>query len=237
MKNVLFSFLLVYVAAAATPSDTGTVKGSVRDSSGKVIPGMVRVFLSKALAAGAIRRAAPPVQTGPQVTARFADAAGNFSVGNLAPGTYVACAGAATPGYLDPCQWAATAPTFTIVAYKIVTDVNIVLAKGAVIPIRVNDSAQKTLKHQENALDGELQIQAVTNTGHHYHAAIVAQDDKGRDHAITVPFGMPLSFQVFSPRFTVSESSGKLFAPGGLTVTVPTGTIPAPLVLTITGGK
>lgn len=237
MKNLALGFLFIYSAAAATLSDTGGVKGSVRDSSGKVIPGIIRVFISHALPVGAIKRAAPPVQTGPQVTARFADKEGNFSVGNLAPGVYIACAAASTPGYLDPCQWASSAPTFTITAGQIVPNLKIALAPGAVVPIRVNDSAQKSLKQKDEAVDGELQVQAVTSTGHHYHAVIVAQDDKGRDHSITVPYGMPVSFQVFSPRLTVSESSGKLFAPGGLTVTIPPGTVPAPLILTITGAK
>lgn len=82
MKTLLLGFACVYAAIAATPASTGAVKGSVRDSNGKLIPGTVRVFLSQALAAGAIGRAAPPVQTGPQVTARFVDSDGNFSVEN-----------------------------------------------------------------------------------------------------------------------------------------------------------
>ena len=237
MKTLLIAFACVYAAIAATPASTGTVKGSVRDSNGKQIPGIVRVFLSQALAAGAIRRAAPPVQTGPQVTARLLDSDGNFSVENLAPGGYVACAAAATPGYLDPCQWAATAPTFTIAAGQTVTNVMIVLGQGAVIPIRVNDSAGKMLKQQDGAIDGELQVHAVTATGHHHNALIVAQDDKGRDHMITVPFGTPVSFQVFSPRLAVSEVSGKLSAPNGLSFTVPSGTTPAPIFVTVTGVK
>ena len=141
------------------------------------------------------------------------------------------------PGYLDPCQWAATAPSFTITAGQTLNKLAIVLAQGAVIPIRVNDIAGKMLKQQDGAIDGELQVHAVTATGHHHNALIVGQDAKGRDQTITVPFGTPVSFQVFSLRLTVSEASGRLSAPNGLSFTVPCGTAPAPIVLTVTGGK
>jgi len=230
-------YLAAAATAASTATPTGSVKGVVQDAGGTPIPGSVRVFISQALPANAIRAAAPPVQTGPHVTSRYTDGAGNFRVDSLAPGDYVVCASAATPGYLDPCQWAAAAPSFTVTADQVVANVTVVLAKGAVIPVRVNDAPQKFLKKQDTGTDGDLQIHAVTGTGNHHMALIVAQDDKGRDHTLTVPFGTPLNFQVFSPRLAVGEASGKLSAPGGFGLTVPAGTTPAPIVLTVTGGK
>ena len=127
--HLVFSTIFL---AAADPSN-GSVAGSVLDSTSKAIPGVVRVFLSQALPPDAVRHAAPPVQTSPQVTSRLVDSAGNFKIATLAPGSYVACASTATPGYLDPCHWAASAPTFTITAGQPIVGVKIVLAKGAVV--------------------------------------------------------------------------------------------------------
>lgn len=239
MRIAILTLTLAAAGFSATVASltTGSVAGSVLDSAGKPIPGTVRVFLSQALPADGVRHPAPPVQTGPQVTSRLVDKAGNFNISALAPGSYVACASTTTPGYLDPCHWATSAPTFSIGAGKPTTGVKVVLANGAVIPIRVNDMSQKLLKPQEGAHDLDFQIHAVTSSGRHHTALISAQDANGRDHSVTVPFGIPITLQVFSPKVAIVESTGKLDAPGGLTITVPAGKSATPVVLNVVGGK
>ena len=226
--------LAIYARAAA---NLGTGSGTVVDSAGKPIAGPVRIFISLALDAAAIKTPAPPVQTGPHITSRVAGESGAFVVKNLAPGKYVACASTSIPGYLDPCQWSSTGAQFTISAGQVTPGINLVLEKGAIIPIRVNDAAQKLLTDQLGPHDSEFQIHAVTVSGRHILAAITGQDRSGRDQTITVPFGAAVRLQVFSKKVAFVDSANKLLAPGGFIVTVPFGAIATPITLNITGAK
>ena len=237
MKHTL-CVLILFACCVQGASNLGTVSGSVLDSLGKPIPGQVRVFISMALDTAAIKTPSPPVQTGPQVTSRFADEAGQFTVGNLAPGNYVACASTSTPGYLDPCQWSTAGFAFIVTAGQITSGVKLILQRGAIIPVRINDLAQtKMLVDQNGPHDPDLQIHAVTASGRHILAAITGQDRSGRDNVITVPFSTAVRLQVFSKTSMISESTNKLFAPGGLTVTVPPGGSATPVILNIVGAK
>src|SRR5271157_2356007 len=111
----------------------GAVQGYVLDEAGKAVVG-ASVSISQALPAGVARTAAPPVITGPQITTSVTDAKGVF-LAALPAGDYVACANAAAPGLLNPCHWAASAPVFSVTAGQSTVTPNIVMAKGAVVPI------------------------------------------------------------------------------------------------------
>ncbi len=59
MIAILAVLYLAAATAASTATPTGSVKGVVQDAGGTPIPGSVRVFISQALPANAIRAAAP----------------------------------------------------------------------------------------------------------------------------------------------------------------------------------
>jgi hypothetical protein len=188
--------LTAHCLLAANPSLTGTVA----DDSGHPIPG-ARVLISYA----------------PSI---------NPAVDALPPAQYIACAETAAPGYLDPCHWSTSAPAFTVTAGETTSGVNIVMAKGSVLRVHVDDP-QQLLKPVTGPVDLDFEIHIVTSKGIHYSAPIQSSTALARDHAITIPFDSPLSLRILSAHVTVSDSSGKAFATAGTTVNAPAGATPA----------
>lgn len=215
----------------------GSVTGTVVDDSGKPVI-RARVFISQALPPTAARPAAPPVITGPHVITTMTDHNGQFLSGHLRPGIYVACAQYAPQGLLDPCHWSTSAPEFTVTAGQATTGVKIVMAKGAIIPIHVDDPHQLLAASSAKAAgQTDLQFHIVTAKGHRYIAPVIATSKNGRDHAITIPFGTSLNVQVISPHLAVNDDAGKPANPAGKSLNVPAATAPASLHYTVIGAK
>jgi len=211
-----------------------SVTGSVVDDSGHSIAG-ARVLISYA---PSIKppAAAPPVITGPLAAMVTADNNGAFLASGLAPGQYIACAETTGPGYLDPCHWAAAAPGFSVNAGTTTSGVKIVMAKGAVLRVHIDDP-QKLLKAAAGPVDLDFEIHVVTAKGFHYSAPIQSSTAVGRDHAITIPFDIPLNLRVLSAHLAVNDQSGNPMQPAGMTVNLPGGSTPPVIGLTIAGRK
>jgi hypothetical protein len=226
--------LLTIHSWAATTTITGTASGSVADDSGNPIAG-ARVFINSALPATSPHFAAPPVITGKQVAMVASDSTGAFTVGNLPPGQYIACAEAPTQGLLDPCLWAASAPTFTVTAGQAAAPVNIVLTRGAVLPIHIADP-MALLTPVAGPVDFNLQVHIVTSKGLHYMARIQSSTAGSRNLAMTIPFGTPVTVLVQSAHLTVNDSQpGAPAAALGTSVTIPAGTSPATIDYVVAG--
>jgi Carboxypeptidase regulatory-like domain len=211
-----------------------SVTGSVVDDSGHPVAG-ARVLISHA---PSIKPPvpAPPVITGSLAAMVTADANGTFHVDTLSPDQYIACAETSTPGFLDPCHWAASAPAFTISAGQTTSGVKIVMAKGAVLQVHINDG-QALLKPTAGPVDFDFQIHVVTSKGFHHGAPIQSSTALGRDHVITIPFDTPVTVRVLSAHLAVNDQSGKAISPMGTSINVPAGTTPSVVGLTITGKK
>jgi Carboxypeptidase regulatory-like domain len=232
-RLLVFATLLALRSWAATTA--GTIQGSVVDDTGKPVAG-ARVLISLALTAAARPFPPPPVVTGPLVATVTADSRGAFSAGSLSPGQYVACAEVTSPGLLDPCHWVASVPTFVVATGNATAGVNIVMARGAVVPVHIDDPLA-LLKPVAGPIDFDLQIHAITNKGHHYNAPVQTSGPLSREYAITLPFGSSVRFQVLSSRFTINDQSGKSVPPLGTDVTVPTAASPSTIVYVVAGKK
>ena len=201
------------------PGSNGEVTGSVADEGGNPVAN-ARVFISQALPAKAGQPAAPPVITGPQMGSSTVDSHGRFTA-FLPPGNYVACGQTKTQGFLDPCHFASSAPTFTVVKGQIVSGVKVVLAQGAVLPIHIADP-NGLLTAVTGSVASDCRVQMVTSKGYRYEAVVQAQSATGRDYAITVPFGASVTLQVISPNLTVNDgSSGAPVSAAGKSVAAP----------------
>jgi hypothetical protein len=216
-------------------STTGTVSGSVTDDSGSIVAG-AGVLISYAAPANAPHSSSAPTIAGPIAARVQSDSSGQFGAAALPPGQYVACAEASTPGLLNPCSWATSAPTFTVNAGQTTAGVKIVMLKGTVLPIHVNDPLG-LLKTVAGPVDFDLEIHVVTPNGAHYGAPIQAQTSSGRDYAIAIPFGAGVAVRVLSADFTVTDQSGNAVVPAGASVTVPVGAAPQQISYTVTGQK
>jgi hypothetical protein len=227
---------VLIMAARLLAQYPGSVTGTVVDDAGKPVV-HARVFISRALPATTVRPAAPPVFTGPHVITTMTDRQGQFISGHLAAGNYVACAQFAAQGLLDPCHWASSAPVFTVATNKTTTGVKIAMAKGATVSIHVSD-AQQVLTAPKGVAPPFLRFHMVTAKGHHYEAAMVAQDTVSQDFKITIPFATPLTLQVIGPQLTVNDETGKPAAAAGRTVLVPAGTTTSTIFnYTVAGAK
>jgi len=220
---------------AASGTGPGAVTGSVVDDDGKPVAG-ARVLISHAPPTSTRPFIAPPVVTGPLATMVVADARGSFSADGLAPGQYIACAETTEQGLLDPCHWAAYAPGFMLSAGQTASGVKVVMAKGPVLQIHIDDPL-KLLKAVTGPVDFDFEIHVVTGKGLNYSAPIQSSTAAGRDHAITIPFDSPVTLRVMSAHLAVNDQSGKPISPLGTTINVSAGTTPAVVELTVTGKK
>jgi hypothetical protein len=213
---------------------TGKVFGSVVDDSGNPVA-RAQVFINAAPPAAAPHFASPPVVTGKQVAIAASDSSGAFSVGNLPPGQYIACAEAPAPGLLDPCLWAASAPSFAVTAGQSTTAVNVVLSRGAILPIHIDDP-MALLTLVTGPVDFKLQVHIVTSKGLHYMARIQSSAAGSRNLAMTIPFGTRVTVLVRSAHLTVNNTQpGAPAAALGTSVTVPAGTSAATINYVVAG--
>jgi len=224
-----FGVLSAHCMVAATG-----ITGTVVDDAGRAIAG-ARVLINHGPSVKP-PVAAPPVITGPLAATVVGDASGSFRADNLPPGQYIACAQATAPGFLDPCHWSATAPSFALSAGQTISGIKIVMPRGAVLRIHVDDP-QQLLKPASGPVDLDFAIHIVTSKGLHYSAPVQSSTPGGRDHAITIPFDTPVSLRAMSARLVVNDRSGKALAPAGTTVNVPSGTTSAAIGFTISGKK
>lgn len=111
-----------------------------------------------------------------------------------------------------------------------------ILKKGAIIPIRIDDPSQ-LLSQYEGKVAGAHLLIGVGNDAHAFMPApIVSQDAVGRNQQVVVPFNSAVNLVVFSSQFHLS-STGMALGKGPTTipVAVATGQQPAAIVLQVTG--
>src|SRR5262249_6908709 len=111
---------------ATPPATGGSIAGTLSDSNG--LPGAgayvtgLRALLSAASGGAG------------------AGANGAFLVSGLPAGTYAMCVQLAGSALLDPCEWEAKPVTATVVGGQPTRGFQLAVKRGAVIPIRLNDT-------------------------------------------------------------------------------------------------
>ena len=181
------------------------------------------------------RPSAPPVITGVKALSTGTNKQGQF-LAFLPPGNYVACAQSTTPGILDPCQFATSAPTFTVVKSQIVSGVKVAMATGAVLTVHINDPNQ-LLAPVTGPLAADCHVQVVTAQGRRYEAIIADSTSTSRDHVITIPFGAAYTLQVISPKLVINDSSGNPVPSAGASLATPANANPGVVTYAVSGVK
>jgi hypothetical protein len=165
------------------------------------------------------------------------DEKGNFTATDLAAGNYVVCAQTTTPGLLDPCHWAASAPSFTLTDDgQTVSGLKIVMAKGAVLRVHLDDPDALLNKSVAGPVDFDCAVHVVTSKGLHHIAAIQANNATGRDHAITVPYGTPVTVKIMAAHLIIADKSGRSIPSPGASIIAAPGA-ETTMSYTITGKK
>lgn len=124
----------VVAAAALAPALCGQSAVSTSVS----IQGIAIDSATKKPIAGAIVTA---IRNGPPPLSQNATSSstGAFQFSGLPAATYRLCVQVLAGGYLNPCSWSPNPPTVTVAAGKAVTGVQLKIAPGSVLRIRIDD--------------------------------------------------------------------------------------------------
>jgi hypothetical protein len=107
--------------------------------------------------------------------------------------------------------------------------------KGALVSVRVNDSAQ-LLSANEGKTPGAHLLLGVSNDALFFrNANIVSQDASGRNYQLLIPFGRTINVSVASTLFQLADATGKVLPKSNVVpILVPLGQQAPTLVFTMT---
>jgi hypothetical protein len=212
----------IAASVALGQSNLGSIQGAVVGSDGTPIS-IARVF-------AAVKARTPKAKVFPILMTQVAGAAdislgenealhsktptNTFLINGLPAGTYVLCVETTIPGWLDPCHWSTDLPAITLTSGQKLTNHQVVMAKGAVVQIRVNDPS-KLLTQKPGAIAHDVQVMAAASNNAYYHARIVSIDAGGRNHEVTLPFDAQHTLIVRSQQFTLTDAVGASVSASG----------------------
>jgi len=197
------------VGGAFGQSNLGSIQGTVVGSDGTPLAG-VRVLA--AVKAASQKTKAPPtlvssVQGGATSQSGGKTPGATFLISKLPAGMYVLCAETTMPGWLDPCHWSATVPVVNVAAAQNVTGQVVVMAKGAVIQVRLNDPG-KILSANPGAMPRDVAIIVRGSNGGFYNARVSSIDSTGQYRQVTLPFDTPHTLTVRSDQLALLDAGG-----------------------------
>jgi hypothetical protein len=123
--NVAVSLLAsVLSLQGQTQNSTGTISGVVAGDDGKLLAAVVTANSTGSPAASGRTESASD---------------GSFIISGLPAGVYELCAAVLGGGYLDPCAWSEVQQLAQVTPGKTLAGRRLVLLKGSVLQVRVND--------------------------------------------------------------------------------------------------
>lgn len=171
--------------------------------------------------------------------AALSGVSGSFRFTGLSEGTYRLCAQVLRSTWLDPCEWGLRPPAVSLSSAQPIAGVNMVLAKGAAVPIRIDDPDQ-VLSQNEGRTPGAHLLLGVPNDAKVFRASpVISRDSSGRNHEVVVPFNSTVKLVVSSAFFRLADEAG-IPLPGTtvqIPVLAPAGQPPVPIRLKVTGRR
>ena len=230
MKWLAIELICLFSCLAQTRlQSNGTVSGSLTGEDGSNIVGG-RVALLLLTAPYPARIAQQTLWT------TTTGAGGSFRFGGLNSGTYKICAETANSAWLNPCEWGLRPPQVALSAAQPTASVKVVMSKGAVVPIRIDDPAHLLSQQEGKTAGAHLLVGVGTDALFFRTAPIVSSDASGRYHQIVVPFAAYAKLVVRSSFFKLSDAGGSPLSPVAvIPVTVPAGQAPTAIRVVVTG--
>jgi hypothetical protein len=210
-------------------AQTGSISGVVLRPDGTGISGATlfygRLAPAKPKAAAAMLAPISTATTGTN---------GSFALQNLSAGTYLVCA--EVPGYLDPCHWSSSPPTFLVTAGQLVSGAAIHLNPAHQLQVQINDP-QGLLANDGKTAGAFLHIGVQGVSGVFQRAVLADSNATSRHYVVTVPYDSPVNMLVSGSAFQVNDNAGMAIAnTGKLTqVTVPSVGAAPTLVFSVAG--
>jgi len=211
-------------------SFTGTITGTLTgDDRTSIVGGYVSLHLLPPHPPGRRRQTEWNALSG---------AGGYFRFDGLPEGRYRLCAQVPRSTWLNPCEWGLQAPVAALSGLQPFVSLSMVLKKGAVVPIRLEDTGRLLFQHEGRTPGAHLLLGLGSDAGTFRIASLASEDGTGRNHQIVVPFNSPVKLVVFSSFFRLADAAGLPLPRTAVTIpiTVPAGQQPAAIRIRVTGG-
>jgi hypothetical protein len=183
--------LVAMVCVQGQPVTTGSVRGTVTSDKGKALVAVVTAAKMTAPAASGRAQSAPD---------------GSFGFDNLPAGEYALCAQVPGGGFVDSCHWSPVPQTVTVKGGQSITGVQIRVATGSVLHIRLNDPGE--LLEAKGGIEPHVMMGVVNSRGLFQPTFLAAKDPAGRNHEVTIPLDTPLKFHIFSKHVRINDENG-----------------------------
>jgi len=181
---------------------TGSIQGVITDSKQNAVIGAkvwaIRVFSAAAVSA-------------PLVTSTDTDINGAYQFSGLARASYRICVYAENVMLLDPCAWSDQPPLWNLESGQAAT-LNIVLATGRFVHVRVNDPTGAIASAEQKTGASAIVMSGVSADGHGTHFVEVSTDSGGRNFRALVPNAATVSLQIGSRLNVVNQSGSSVVA-------------------------
>ena len=162
---------------------------------------------------------------------------GSFTLPPLAYGAYQICAHSPGTAWLNSCEWGGKGTTASLTPTQVSVQVSIVLTKGALVTVRVNDAAQLLAAHEGKTPGAHLLIGVAGDSLNFSPADVVSQDAAGRNYRVLIPFDRTVNISVASAHFQLNDQTGRALPKFGnvIPVRVTSGQQPPTVMLGIGG--
>ncbi|MDQ2945860.1 MAG: hypothetical protein M3Y27_07960 [Acidobacteriota bacterium] len=160
-----------------------------------------------------------------------------FRFDRLNDGNYRLCAQVPNSTWLNPCEWGLQPPKVTLSFAQPGNSVTMILKKGVVVPIRIDDPGQFLSQNEGKTAGAHLLIGVGNDALVFRPLPVLPPGTSGANRQIVIPFNSPVKLVVFSSFFQLSDTNGLPLPKTGaaIPVLVPSGTQPALIKLTVTG--
>ena len=234
-------FLIAQFAATAQTVAGGSIGGRALAADGRGLRCMIALQWTGGLAAPAK----------PSATRRAAtDGNGAFQFQQVTPGKYALCAQpiagqgrTATEFFADTCEWNSLSLTLQVAAGQTLGGVAVVVPQGSLFQVHLNDPggllaplASAPGQPIAPAIDSQVQLFLKTPDKLIHYVPITARTSSGRDHAILIPYGVPMSLAVKSTQLSLLDATGKAIN-ADIPVAAAAGAPPSAVSITIHGGR
>ena len=195
--------LAAFECAQAQSTGGGSVRGTVTSDKGKALVAVVTV------AKMPVPATSGQIQSTPD---------GSFGFDGLPAGEYAICAQVPGGGFVDSCHWSPMPQTVTVKNGQSITGVQIRVATGSVLRIRLNDPGE--LLEPKGGVEPHVMMGAFTSRGLFQPTFLAAKDASGRDHEVTIPLDTPLKFHIFSKHVRINDENGVAVDSAGSTFAI-----------------
>ena len=140
--------------------------------------------------------------------------------------------------WLNPCEWGFAGPVVPVSGSGPAASATLVMKKGAVVQIRIDDPGQLLSQHEGKTPRARLLLGLGYGASVFRLVPLVSQDSGGRNHQIAIPYNTPVKLVVHSSLFSVSDAAGIPIATGrGMVIplSVLAGQQVAPIKFSVTG--